>query len=153
MLIVGDKIRLIKRVPNLEVGSVFEVTSVGDYIGFKCDYGKGIMSFKEFENYFEVIREEKKYEDINSIKPCKLDKHMKNGLRSEFLGNIDDIYYRTNKKDIELFYRSKKVVAKLHPTDEFNLTIGLMICMYRMNKIICDSRLNQLINKIVVKEN
>lgn len=57
MIIKGDKIKLVQKIGNFDkIGDVFKVIDVENgVITFECDYGKGSMSYNEFEKYFEKV--------------------------------------------------------------------------------------------------
>lgn len=60
MLIKGDKIKQVKEINGFNrVGDIFEVVGIDDNsISIKSDIGVGIMSYCEFEKYFEKVIEE-----------------------------------------------------------------------------------------------
>lgn len=137
MLIVGNKIKMIKAIGGLDkVGDEFEVTNIAEdgAITIRSSYGVGVMNYKEFEEHFEIVKEVvwTKWSDMNY-------------LSDEFDGM--GVIYRTNNVDtVEVYGGSGlKTVAKLHPNDIFDFEKGLDIAMLRMKKLILDKKLKYLI--------
>lgn len=66
MLMKGSKIKMVKQVPgfSLETGTVFTVDDIaeGMTIQFSCFMGAGIMSWDEFNRYFEEFHEKPREE-------------------------------------------------------------------------------------------
>ena len=78
MLMKDSKIKMVKQVPgfSLGTGTVFTVDDIaeGMTIQFSCSMGTGIMSWDEFNRYFEEFHEESKvkekwseWEDVGSL--------------------------------------------------------------------------------------
>lgn len=118
MLLKGDKIKQVKEINGFnKVGFEFEVLDIDmGMISFISSFGKGIMSYDEFEKYFEKVVEE---------------------VWSDW--NTDSlIQYRTKGKLIECkFHDGTHTFAKCLPEDEFDLNIGLEICSkkYQLKKL------------------
>lgn len=134
-MIVGDKIRLVKKMGIFDnIGEICEVTDIqnGGVICFKFGRGcnLGCMSYDEYEKYFESVEEpvkrewsEWKWEPI-----CFRSLHDNN---LAFNGR-----YRTNGKKVEFkvcFTESKviKTNATCCPDDEFNIKKGLDLAKKR----------------------
>ena len=69
MLVKGNKIKMIKEIGSQKLlNQIFEVVKISnDIIEFSHNYyGKGVMSYKEFEEYFELIKEVKSTEMIGA---------------------------------------------------------------------------------------
>lgn len=147
MLVKGNKIEMIKALPEFNmVGDVFEVTNVGadGSITIKSSYGIGVMSYKEFEEYFKIVKE---YEWVKLneyiINP---DMDLVKSLCDLSIGKIGDMDIKTDNEKFVMLKCGKYVTeAKLHPEDEFNLIKGIKICICRLNKIINRKMLSRLI--------
>lgn len=147
MLTKGNKIKMVKELPGFNrVGDIFEVVNVNDdgSITIKSSYGVGIMSYKEFEEYFKVV-EELKWVKLNDyiINPGK---DLVNSLCNLSIGKIGDMEIKTdNEEFVMLKFGDYVVEAKLHPDDEFDLIKGIKICLCRLNNLINKKILNSLI--------
>lgn len=147
MLVKGNKIEMVKALPHFNmVGDVFEVVHVGldGSITIKSSYGIGVMSYKEFEEYFKIVKE---YEWVKLneyiINP---DMDLVKSLCDLSIGKIGDMDIKTdNEKFVMLKFGEYVTEAKLHPEDEFDLIKGIKICICRLNKIINKKILNKLI--------
>lgn len=119
MLLKGDKIKQVKEINGFnKVGIEFEVLNIDmGVISFGSDFGKGVMSYDEFEKYFEkVVKEE--WSDWND--------------------HYTDFQYRIKGKLIECrFNDDVHTFAKCLPEDDFDLNIGLEICRkkYQIKKL------------------
>lgn len=127
MLVKGRKIKMIKAMPNFnKVGQEFEVTDIKDgAIFFKCNFGSGLMSYKEYKQYFEEV------EEVKTLQWSK----WKSMLISD-----EQIAYRTNGKDVQVSYLGGLGVAKCHEEDTFDLSKGIELAHQRakINKILID---------------
>lgn len=137
MLIVGNKIKMIKAIGGLDkVGDEFEVTNISEEgtITIRSSYGIGVMNYKEFEEHFEIVKEVvwTQWSDI--------------GYLSNEFDNLG-VIHRTNNVDTVEVYGGLglETVAKLHPDDTFDFEKGLSIAMLRMKKLILDRKLKELI--------
>lgn len=137
MLIVGNKIKMIKAIDGLDkVGDEFEVTNIAEdgVITFKSSYGVGVMNYKEFEEHFEIVKEIV-WTEWSSM-----------GYLSDEFDGIGVIHRTNNVDRVEVYGGSGlKTVAKLHPNDIFDFEKGLDIAMLRMKKLILDKKLKELI--------
>ena len=113
MLIVGDKIKQTKALPGYDrIGDVFEVTTVQDaVISFQTVYGCGIMSYNEYETYFEKV----------------IERHWTKWIHTE-QGDA----YRTNGKRVEIKCAGLKATASCRDEDTFSLDIGLALARARL---------------------
>ena len=115
MLMVNDKIKQVKAIAGLNmIGEIFTITSVIEgSITFSADerFGAGIMTFDEFEKYFEKV--ESKWTD--------------------WIEDEDtNMMYKTNGKKILAKVDGIQTSASCHPDDEFDLDVGLDLCWYRI---------------------
>lgn len=128
MLIKGNKVKMIKALGDFnKVGDIFEVTNISDEgsITIKASYGIGIMSYKEFEQNFEI------YKEIEWTDWIKI-----NGKMG---------YYKTNNVDTVIVKRLGVVKeARLHPDDVFDLNVGIEIAYLRATIEIYKNRLKRL---------
>ena len=105
MLLQGDIIKLVHPINGFDrVGDIYEVVDIldGGMISFRCGYGAGVMSYDEFETYFEkkIIRTWSQWENIR-------------------FENDDIVYsYRTNGKRIELRHGNLKASASCYESDD-----------------------------------
>ncbi|HBF5205018.1 TPA: hypothetical protein KQE20_003841 [Clostridioides difficile] len=142
MLIERTKIRLMKEIQGFEmlkIGDIFVITSVGNNgaIHFKTDYGIGFMNYSEFEAYFEIVQQKKKYEwGAWSI-------------RGDFSGAY---LYRTNGKKVEVRKGNFKASATCHDSDEFELNKGVELCLTRIEVKKANKQVNLVLDKINNKE-
>ena len=130
MLVKGDKIKLIKAIPGFDkVGDIFEINEIleGGMIRLDCSYGTGLMSYSEFEGYFEKIKTRKWGEWFYWV---RADGHY---------------LYRTNGKKIELKIGDLKVSASCNDCDVFQLREGLNLCLARIRVKQAQLALNQLL--------
>ncbi len=133
-MIVGDKIRLVKKMGVFDnIGEICEVTDIqdGGVICFKFGgYHLGCMSYDEYEKYFENVEEPVKREWSEW-------KHEPICFRSLHNNNlVFDGKYRTNGKKVEFkvrFTESEviKTSATCCPDDEFNVKKGLDLAKKR----------------------
>ncbi|CEQ01674.1 Uncharacterised protein [[Clostridium] sordellii] len=145
MLIKGDKIKLIKAIGGFDkIGDIFEITGVNELgtITISSNYGTGIMSYDEFEKYFEKVEE----------KPL---------VWGEWKRHLNDpnyenrtFAYRTNGKTIELIEKGKKVRSVCLDEDIFNLDYGLDLCLKKQDVIKAKAAIRDANKKhrAVVKE-
>lgn len=134
MLIIGSKVKLIKAIKGAErlnIGDVFEVTKIeNNIITFKCVYGYGMMSYKEYEEYFEVVR---KWTDWRMYKS--------KGLY---------YYYKHDGETIMLRNMNSDIVTKAvcHKDDEFDLDKGLELCFARMELVKAQRHLDNVLDNL-----
>ena len=159
MLKIGDKIKYVKVNSFMEfpIGTVFEVTDIkGTALAVKGEYKandtvicyiEGLMSYNEYEKYFEKVIEEVKTEKKNPWTEWKKIKNVDYccGTCSKCsfkyvcdIGDVDDMEYKTNGKKIMVRYTTPSgKVVKAHSTcnkvDTFNLEIGLKVALARLN--------------------
>lgn len=145
MLIKGDKIKLIKTIGNFDkVGDIFEIIGVSELgtVTIASSYGTGIMSYDEFEKYFEKVEKE-------SL------------VWSEWKRHINDpnydyktFEYRTNGKDVEVVQFNKKIKSSCLPEDEFNLQKGIKLCLKKQEVLILENDIRRLEKKrrVAIKE-
>lgn len=134
-MIVGDKIRLVKKMGVFDnIGEICEVTDIQDsgVICFKFGGGQhlGCMSYDEYEKYFENVEEPVKREWSEW-------KHEPICFRSLHNNNLAfNGRYRTNGKKVEFkvcFTKREaiKTSATCCPDDEFNIKKGLDLAKKR----------------------
>lgn len=138
MLIKGSKIKMINAIPGFDrVGDTFEVQEIDEFcIQIKSNYGIGVMSYKEFEQFFEIVVEEEKKE------PRKWSEWQKIHL----LPLNKKAAYRHNGKAIEMICHNVKVKTSCHPEDEFNLDKGIEIATVRLKLKFAELELENLTN-------
>lgn len=172
MLKIGDKIKYVKENSFMEfpIGTVFEVTDIkGTALAVEGLYKvgvvpkgiiRGLMSYDEYEKYFEKVVEEVKtepkkspwteWEEIKNVKMCE-----------DVYGDCDvcpflymcdiplaDIEYKTNYKKIMIRYKMPNgEVVKAHSTcnkvDTFNLEVGLKVALARLNVKLAEENLQK----------
>lgn len=115
MLIKGRKIKMIKAMPNFnKVGQEFEVTDIKDgAIFFKCNFGSGLMSYKEYKQYFKEV-EVLQWSEWSTA------------LISE-----EQVEYRNNGKEVQVKYLDLIGTAKCHDDDIFDLHKGISLAYSR----------------------
>lgn len=133
-MIVGDKIRLVKKMGVFDnIGEICEVTDIqdGGVICFKFGgYHLGCMSYDEYEKYFENVEEPVKREWSEW-------KHEPICFRSLHNNNLAfNGRYRTNGKKVEFkVCFTKREAIKTSATccrdDEFNIKKGLDLAKKR----------------------
>lgn len=133
-MIVGDKIRLVKKMGVFDnIGEICEVTDIqdGGVICFKFGgYHLECMSYDEYEKYFENVEEPVKREWSEW-------KHEPICFRSLHNNNLAfNGRYRTNGKKVEFkvcFTKREaiKTSATCCPDDEFNIKKGLDLAKKR----------------------
>lgn len=134
MIMKGAKIKLVKVIEGFEkiqLGEEFEVTNVTDNnIIFKGRYGMGNMTHEEFNEFFKSVEKVKEVpvwtEWIGFA--CKGKKYL----------------YRTDQtrivvKDVDFNIGT----AICHEDDEFNLELGLQLCVARLNKSKAENELKK----------
>ena len=134
-MIVGDKIRLVKKMGVFDnIGEICEVTDIqdGGVICFKFGRGcnLGCMSYDEYEKYFESVEEPVKRE----WSEWKWEPICFKSLHNNIL--VFDGKYRTNGKKVEFKvrfsdYESLKASATCCPEDEFDVKKGLDLAKKR----------------------
>lgn len=145
MLIKGDKIKLIKSIGSFDkIGDIFEITGVNELgtITISSNYGTGIMSYNEFEKYFEKIEEE-------SLVWSEWKRHIVDPNHEH-----RTFTYRTNGKAIELIEKGKKVRSVCLDEDVFNLDYGLDLCLKKQDVIQAKAAIRDANKKhrVAVKE-
>ena len=158
MLVKGDKVKMVKAIPSFKrVGEVFEVVDIAEdgVITIKTYCGIGIMSYKEFEKYFELV-ERIQWENLIDYLTVTCKTEMPYGIvfvptgsiskmTDLFIGNIKDVEIKTDKeKTVKLKYKNYITEANLHPNDKFDLHKGIEICLCRLNEIINRKMLRSL---------
>lgn len=117
MLLVGDKIKQVKEIGGFNyIGTVFNIDSVeGTNVTFSnYPLGKGVMSIGEFQEYFEKVEEPK---------------------WSEWRKYQHNIEYRIKDNLIEareIQGEGSSVFAKTCDEDEFILSVGMDICLKKL---------------------
>lgn len=103
MLKIGDKVKYVKSKPFMEIpiGTIFEVTDIkGTALAVKGEYKsngmivghiEGIMSYDEYEKYFEKVVEETNAKKKNSWTEYRLISDVE---LSKILGNLGDYFIR-----------------------------------------------------------
>ena len=150
MLMKGSKIKMVKRVPgfSLETGTVFTVDDIaeGMTIQFSCSMGAGIMSWDEFNRYFEEFYEESKLKEEWSEWQYVGDLYY--GLFDILCDDEVVIYCRQKGRmfQVKLMYDSGtgiiedgisvKATAKCSPYDEYDFRKGYYLALSRaMDKL------------------
>lgn len=150
MLMKGSKIKMVKRVPgfSLETGTVFTVDDIaeGMTIQFSCSMGAGIMSWDEFNRYFEEFYEESKPKEEWSEWQYVGDFYY--GLFDTLCDDEVVIYCRQKGRmfQVKLMYDSGtgiiedgisvKATAKCSPYDEYDFRKGYYLALSRaMDKL------------------
>lgn len=157
MLMKGSKIKMVKQVPgfSLETGTVFTVDDIaeGMTIQFSCAIGAGIMSWGEFNRYFEEFHEESKpkeewseWQRVGGLYHDPSDYELK--PIDEIGENEIFIYFRQKSRmtQVKLVYDpgtgivedgiSVKATAKCSPYDEYDFRKGYYLALSRaMDKL------------------
>ncbi len=135
MLMVGDKIRMVKQVPGIPMieGSL-EVTMMGnDSITIRGDAGYGMMSYQEYTNFFEKCSSEAQNRQEKCEQPPK--RVWTDWIRDPYYGG----YYKHNGKIVRYKIDGVKSKASCSPEDEFNLFKGKRIayrrCQMKLHKM------------------
>ncbi len=113
MLLKGDKIKQVKEINGFnKVGCEFEVTDIDmGVISFMSSFGKGVMSYDEFERYFEKVIEE---------------------VWSDWSLIVGEYIYSTRTKGMLTeckFDDGTHTFAKCLPEDEYSSNVGREICI------------------------
>ena len=123
MLVKGDKVKLVKSIGLFNcIGTVFDVKHISDdgTILIECEVngfaGRGIMSYDEYEKYFEKVKDNTK------------------GKWSEWTEYKDTgLKYKTNGKTVIVKDGwGYKASASCSPYDKFCLETGIDICRKRI---------------------
>lgn len=125
MLMVGDKIRMVKEIPGApKIDGVFEVKGIQDgIVSLEVNgVGAGIMSYDEFEKYFE------KCGDDHENSPEKCDKRM---WSPKMWSDKYGCYYRTNGKTVKADCVGFCGSASCSPYDKFDLDFGIKLAYNR----------------------
>lgn len=158
MLMKGSKIKMVKQVPgfSLETGTVFTVDDIteGMVIQFSCFMGAGIMSWDEFNRYFEEFHEEsKKKEEWSDWKLIGELGHITSNIPSGDIAEsleCDSVAVWVRQKGRMIQVRlmldpgsslvedciSVKATAKCSPYDEYDFRKGYYLALSRaMDKL------------------
>lgn len=114
MLKVGDKIKMVKPIPNFDmVGTEFEVTTIEDnVIQIKSNFGIGVMSDDEFPKYFTKVK-----------------------TWTDWINIGQDLSYKTDgEKYVKVKLDGYKTKSSCHPCDEFNLNTGIWLCVNKIKQ-------------------
>lgn len=127
MLVVGDKIKLIKKMgPFNNIGEVCPVVNISEdlVIGFRFGTNGehlGCMSYKEFEQYFEKVATPK----WTDWKPC-----------SSVTNQPSDNLFKTNGKKVivkpHIDFDNLRGESECMETDTFDLELGINIAEARL---------------------
>ncbi len=120
MLTSGDRIKMVNSINGLDclVNKTFDVINVENgVISFKSSFGIGFMSEDEFKNNFVMVRN-----------------------WTNWIHTVKFYAYKTdNKKYVKVKKDGYCVRASCHPTDEFDLNVGIAVCLKRIKeKMKCD---------------
>lgn len=144
MLISGDKIKMVKAVPGFDkVGDIFTVDGIsesGDSMRIKSSYGIGIMSYDEFEKYFEkYVEKELVWTDWDGVFYVLPETNM-------------DYEFKTNGKEIHMRDSVKDITVKTSCLDEdiFNLELGLELCIKKLEVAKIHREMKESLNKLHV---
>ena len=169
MLNIGDKIKCVKANPlfSFPVGTIFEVTDIqgtvlavyGEYKvdGMSVGEIKGVMSYDEYEKYFEKYEEEKtaksEYTNWETLDYCGMEGCVCNECPYNLLCSFQEnqtIQFKHNNKKVAIkakLYPTPlypdahdgkvlTVYTTRHPDDKFDLDKALKIGFERLNKEI-----------------
>jgi hypothetical protein len=175
MLKIGDKIKYVNTNSLMEfpLGTIFEVKDIkgtalavsGKYKanGMTVGYIEGIMSYDEYEKYFEKYVEEEKTEkknpwsewkEVNFDNVCDSACGCETCPLSYCCNNLDycDVLYKTNNKRIIVKYTTNGKVIKshstCHETDTFDLNTGLRVALARLFVKIAEEDLKTYIESL-----
>ena len=130
MLMVGDKVRLIKPMQCglNDIGEIFNVDSIHDYTDIVLSNKRTtcFISFREYKEYFEnVLQTENSWTDwiLDEIKFFNYD----DGREQK-----TDCYYRTNGKRVQVKSGGLRAEACCCKKDQFNLNKGLRLAKMRL---------------------
>lgn len=139
-MVVGDKIKLVKPFGTFDnVGEVCDVVGifkVGE-IYFKYGGGyTGIMSYDDFEKYFELVpaenKVEKKKHEWTEWKDRTFDFY--DPIENYFIGV--DVEWRTdNEKRVQVRVKDNPQIrscSSCYKDDEFSVHDGYLLAMYRL---------------------
>ena len=141
-MVVGDKIRLVKPFGVLDnVGEVYDVVAIFKDGEIYFEYGNGytgVMSYDEFERYFELVSVENKVEK----KKYEWTKWTDVSLLSGFYNPITDkhinvdLEFRTdNKKSVQVRVKDDpqlKSRSSCYKDDKFSVNNGYDLAKYRV---------------------
>ena len=126
MLLVGTKIRLVRKMENFpfRIGTIFTVENItqNNHITIKNKIGIGIMAYDKLEKYFEIASKNKwtdwtiKYKYSIAFGETSYNKGV-------------DFKYRHNCKTVEIIKDGIKVRAYCHKDDEFDLEKGIEVAL------------------------
>ena len=141
-MVVGDKIKLVKPFGKFDnVGEVCEVTSIFKVGEIYFEYGgghTGVMSYDDFEKYFELVQVENKVEK----KKHEWTEWEDDLLPSDFYNPITDEYvnvnleWRTdNKKRVQVRVKDDSQLrsrSSCYKDDKFSIDNGYKLANYRV---------------------
>jgi len=121
MLLKNDKIKMVKDigVKGFSVGDEFVVEEVNENGSFTfcCSAGRGLMSMKEFEEFFEKVVEIKK-------------------AWSEWVSRVDSYNvpykFKTNCVTVIVEQNGYRSQSTCKPEDKFNLWSGINLCLAKI---------------------
>ena len=129
MSLVGDKIKLIKEIPDgfNKIGQIFRISHIdnGHITFYLDDTIAGCMSYDEFEKYFEKVEKRAwskwfKDPERRSINPFGD-------------GTITmNIFYRSNGKKVQVKCGGYRAEATCCKTDQFDLRTGYILAKRRL---------------------
>ena len=129
MLIKGDKIKQVKEINGFNrVGDIFEVVDIdGNSISIKSDIGVGIMSYCEFEKYFEKVVEETWSE-----------------WKTYYYNDKHLLRYRTKGRLTECeFSDGIHTFSKNMDEDEYDLEKGIKVCIIKYEIKLLQNKLKE----------
>ena len=144
MLMVGDKIRRIKEIPGVPaIGDNITVSGIENgVISFETSLGAGVMSYDEYEKYFE------KYDPAPQKHTPKRewgDKKWSYAYRCQ---------YRTNGKVVQAYWGDVSAHASCLDTDKFDLDFGIRLAYNRAIRKYykkCAKDMTTEINEMIAK--
>ena len=121
MLMVGDKIRRVKDIPGVpQIGDDITVSGVENgVISFKTSLGTGVMSYDEYEKYFEKCE---------STPQKSVGKREWSNKRWSYKY---DCAYRTNGKSVQAYWGNVSSHASCLDSDKFDLDFGIKLACTR----------------------
>lgn len=109
---IGDRIVLKKSIYGFEKGCEFEIVSIEDEVyRVKNSKGWGILSENELKN-FEVKKQKREWTEFK-------------------YSRFNECEFRTNGRDVEVFYKGEKARSRCHKDDKFVLQKGIQIAKRR----------------------
>lgn len=130
MILVGDKIKLVKEIPDgfNKIGQIFRISHIdnGHITFYLDDTIAGCMSYDEFEKYFEKV-EKREWSDWSIRKGESAYDPFTGGVYP-----ISSLSFRTNGKKVQVRYCGYKAEATCCSGDKFNIDTGFKLAKCRL---------------------